>query len=625
MSVKLSIIIPCYNADPYVYELLDCLDKQVTDEVEVILIDDGSKEPVKTDYEWCKLIRQENSGISASRNKGLDMAKGKVVGFVDADDLLGENYCSYIISRADEDWNYMDLSWKSLEDSRYTYRLRGDNDGLPNPSASTRVFKRDFIGDVRFNKNKDAAEDEDFTRHLGLNHAKHVCATDILYYYRVTTPGSSYKRFLEGRSKTKRIGYYFHRVTKDMTYLIDEFKELDKMHEVMLFTHHNELPELEPYCQIKMPTPIQVSEMRGEPNTFMKLLPRIIETQVVIYTSQTSLISGIATFTYSFCKRMSEFYDITVVYDNIPSEQLTKLIPIVKCIKNDVKQQIVCDTIIVNSIRDRIPINIKYRQSVQMVHCLKQQDFVIPQGRDYIVNVSQASKDSFDDEAKDSVVIHNMTVSEKTKKALLLVSSFRVDAKDKQGNDERCRKFARLMDDVGIKYIWLYFADKPIKTAPENMIYCGFRKDIKPYVKKADYLVLLSGAEAFSYSLLEALELHTPVIVTPLAQNADMRILDGVNSYVVPFEVDGFDVKKILKRPSFSYNHDNRAIVNEWRKLLGDSKPKGDYKPMESVNVVVTREYRDMQLNETLQRGDTRTMPYERALELVSKGFVRIV
>ena len=38
--IKLSIIIPCFNAEPYVYELLDCLNKQITDEVEVILIDD---------------------------------------------------------------------------------------------------------------------------------------------------------------------------------------------------------------------------------------------------------------------------------------------------------------------------------------------------------------------------------------------------------------------------------------------------------------------------------------------------------------------------------------------------------------------------------------------------------
>ena len=257
--IKLSIIIPCYNAEPFVYELLDCLNKQMTDEVEVILIDDGSKEPVKTDYKWCRVYKQKNHGISFSRNKGIEKSKGKVLAFVDADDLLGDNFCSYIISRVDEDWDYMDLSWKSLEDSRYMYVLRDDKDGLPNPSASTRVFKQSFIGNTRFNEKKDAAEDEDFTRHLGINRAKHVCATDILYYYRVTTPGSSYKRFLEGRSKTKRIGYYFKTVTKDMTYLIDEFKKLDELHEVMLFTTHNEIPELEPYCQIKNPTPTAIA------------------------------------------------------------------------------------------------------------------------------------------------------------------------------------------------------------------------------------------------------------------------------------------------------------------------------------------------------------------------------
>ena len=89
------------------------------------------------------------------------------------------------------------------------------------------------------------------------------------------------------------------------------------------------------------------------------------------------------------------------------------------------------------------------------------------------------------------------------------------------------------------------------------MHYCGLQMDIKPFIAMADYLVQLSGAEAFSYSLLEALELHTPVIVTPLAQNKDMRIVDGENAYIVPFEVEGFDVKKILKVPKFQDGADS--------------------------------------------------------------------
>ncbi|MBO4592110.1 MAG: glycosyltransferase, partial [Eubacterium sp.] len=543
----------------------------------------------------------------------------------DADDLLGDNYCSYIISRADEDWDYMDLSWKSLEDSRYMYRLRNDSDGLSNPSASTRVFKRKFIGNVRFNELKDATEDEDFTRHLGISHARHVCATDILYYYRVTTPGSSYKRFLEGRSETKRIGYYFKYVTKDMTYLIDEFKELDKRHEVMLFTYDNKIPELEPYCQIKTPAPIQVSEMRGDPNNFMKLIPKPLSTQVVVYKSSIKEFGGIETFIYSFCRQMSKYYDITVVYDSISPQQMGRLMEICPVVKNDPSNMINCDTLIINSILDKTPKNIICKKSIQMVHCIKQQNWKIPQTRDHIVNVSQASKDSFGQEAENGIVIHNLTTPGKMAKTLLLVSALRVGADDKQGNDERCVKFAKLLDKADINYVWLYFGDKPMKNEPKNMIYCGMRLDLKPFIAKADYLVQLSGSEAFSYSLLEALELQTPVIVTPLEQNKDMRIVDGENAYIVPFEVEGFDVKKILKVPEFTYKHDNATIIKQWRKLLGDSKPKGNYNPKQEVEIEVIREYRDLMLNELLPVKTRRTMKFARALELVDKGLVRMV
>lgn len=623
--VKLSIIIPCYNAEPYVYELLDCLNKQITDEVEVILIDDGSKVPVKTDYKWCRVYRQKNHGISYSRNRGIKLSNGKILAFVDADDLLSDNYCEYIISRADEEWDYMDLSWKSLEDSRYMYILHSDSDSLPNPSASTRVFKRSFVGDIRFNEKKDAAEDEDFTRHLGIKRAKHVCSTDVMYYYRYTTPGSSYKRFLEGRSKTKRIGYYYPSVTKDMTYLIDEFKKLDEMHEVMLFTTNNEIPELEIYSQIRNPIPIQVSEMRGEPNKFMKLLPQPIETQVAIFRSSIDRIGGIETFIYSFCKQMSKYYDITVLYDSISTEQLGRLIEICPVVKINPLSPIVCDTLIINSIMDRVPDNITYKQVVQMTHCLKQGNWQIPQKRDVIVNVSQASKDSFGDEAKDGIVIHNLTTSEKVHKALILVSALRVGADDKMGNDARCIKFAEMLDRAGIKYIWLYFGDKPMKNAPDNMIYCGLKVDIKPFIAKADYLVQLSGAEAFSYSLLESLECHTPVIVTPLAQNADMGIVDGQNGYIVPFEVEGFDVKKILKIPKFEYKHDNEGIIKQWRKLLGDTTPKHDYEPQKEVEVEVIVHYRDIQLDQDMQPKTRCKMKMLRALELQGLGFVRIL
>ena len=629
MSIRFSIIIPAYNAEPYIHELLECLDKQMTDEAEVILIDDGSKKPLKLkkDYPWIShFSRQKNHGISYTRNKGLELAKGEIINFLDADDMVSDNFISYILSRIDEEWDYMDLSWKSLEDDHFWFKLNSDRDSLSNPSASTRVFRRSFIGDTRFPEKKDASEDEHFTRHLGIKHAKHICATEFLYFYRTTVPNSNSKKFLNDEKKTKRIGYFFNHVTADKTYLIDEIKKEDEVNEVFLLTYKNDLPELEKYCQIwNPPHPLRVMEARGESTSLFTVIPRPIKTQVVVFRSSIDVIGGIETFIYSFCKQMSKYYDITVVYDSIANEQLAKLIEICPVVKNNPAIPIQCDTLIVNSIGEAIPRNITYKKSIQMVHCLKQNNWSIPQDRNHIVNVSQASKDSFDEQAKDGIVIHNLTTEEDTKKALLLVSALRVGAADKQGNDERCIKFANLLRKAQIPFMWAYFGTRQMTNAPKEMIYGGLVQDIRPYVAKADYLVQLSGSEAFSYSLLESLELHTPVIVTPLAQNADMGIVDGLNSYIVPFEVDGFDVKKILNIPKFEYKHDNAGIIKQWRELLGNTKPKGGYKPKKEAEVEVIREYRDMQRGEMMKLNSRFTASYGRALELQNLGFVRII
>lgn len=629
MSIRFSIIIPAYNAEPYIHELLECLDKQMTNEVEVILIDDGSKKPLKLkkDYPWIShFSRQKNQGISVTRNKGLELAKGEVINFLDADDLVSDKFISYVLSRIDEEWDYMDLSWKSLEDDHFIFKLNSDRDSLSNPSASTRVFRRSFIGDTRFPEKKDASEDEHFTRHLGIRHAKHICATDYMYFYRTEVPNSNSKKFLNDEKKTKRIGYFFNRVTKEMAYLIDEIKKEDEVNEVFLLTFKNDLPELEKYCQIwNPPKPLRVMEARGEATNFFTVIPRPIKTQVVVYRSQIDIIGGIETFIYSFCKQMSKYYDITVVYDTISTEQLSRLIEICPVVKNNPAIPVICDTLIVNSIGEQIPRNISFKKSVQMVHCLKQNNWSIPQDRDVIVNVSQASKDSFGEQAKDGIVIHNLTCDKDVSKCLLLVSAMRVGAGDKQGNDERCIKFSEMLDRAGIKYLWLYFGDKQMKNEPKNMIYGGITLDIKPYIAKADYLVQLSGSEAFSYSLLESLECHTPVIVTPLAQNADMGIVDGLNSYIVPFEVDGFDVNKILDIPKFEYEHDNPGIIKQWRKLLGNTKPKGNYKPKKEAELLVVREYRDLQRDQVMKINDRFVAPYGRALELQNLGFVKIL
>ena len=111
----LSIIIPCYNAEPYIHELLDTLAPQITDEVEVILVDDGSEKPIKTKHKYVKVIRKQNGGCATARNRGLDEAAGDYVQFLDADDLVPEYFIKRLLLKIEESAaDVIDFSWKSL-------------------------------------------------------------------------------------------------------------------------------------------------------------------------------------------------------------------------------------------------------------------------------------------------------------------------------------------------------------------------------------------------------------------------------------------------------------------------------------------------------------------------------
>lgn len=90
-----SIIIPCYNSESTIAETLESLQKQTFEDWEAIVVNDGSTDGSSDTV--CRLgakdpriqqINQENQGPSGARNAGLEMARGKFVNFLDADDLL---------------------------------------------------------------------------------------------------------------------------------------------------------------------------------------------------------------------------------------------------------------------------------------------------------------------------------------------------------------------------------------------------------------------------------------------------------------------------------------------------------------------------------------------------------
>lgn len=98
MSLAISIIIPVFNIERYLTACLDSIVHQINDNVEVIIVNDGSTDDTDKiadqyaiNYDFIKVIHQSNQGVSAARNRGLLNAAGDYIWFVDGDDLIADN------------------------------------------------------------------------------------------------------------------------------------------------------------------------------------------------------------------------------------------------------------------------------------------------------------------------------------------------------------------------------------------------------------------------------------------------------------------------------------------------------------------------------------------------------
>lgn len=626
--MRLSIIIPAYNPGEYLDALLECLKPQITSDVEIIVVDDGSAVPVKVPH-FVNLIRQTNGGASAARNTGLDMATGDYIAFIDADDLVTDDYIKQIFDKIDEGCDYIWLSWKTIGNGwQATVLLKSIDDKFPpdNLCVWNRVYKREMIGDIRFNTKKLIAEDAEFIRLVETKGYKKGFIGKPIYLYRSDTPNSLSKRFVSGELETKRIVYYFERVTSDMTYLLNDFAKDDKEAEVILMTRDNQIPELKQYAMVIPPRRIRATEQKGEPCNLVEIIETPTRTQVVLWTHYSNEIGGIETFIYYFAKTMSKYYDLIILYDTMFPKQIERVSMYAECRANNPKHIIECDTIIVNRILDPIPANIHYKQSIQMVHGAKIKYASVPQDRTKIVCVSDYVKNTWDELTKDATVIHNVIALDKPKtEPLLFVTASRLDAKDK--GLKRMITLGRLMDEQNIPYIWICFSNiNKNGDYPKGMIFMKPTLDITSWIAKADYLVQLSDEEAFCYSLVEALCLGTAVITTPLDVLAEIGVESNQNGYIVPFDIpNDFDVRKFLNVPEFEYSFNNAAVVKKWRKVLGNTKPTHSYVPEEKAQIECTGAYYDTVLARHINKGERISVSRSRADVIIKAGYAREV
>jgi glycosyltransferase involved in cell wall biosynthesis len=626
-QLRLTIIIPFYNAEPFTSELLMRLAPQITDEVEVIVVDDGSTEPFETQHDFVQVIRQKNQGCSKARNVGLDKAKGDYISFIDADDMVARYFVERILEKTKDEPDVIEMSWKSLTDNGWNLsaKLNKDTDRLSNPSVCTRVFKRSFIGDIRFNEKKDSTEDEDFSRRCGYKYPlgdnkplrahKAAVITDYMYFYRDDVSMSKNKRYAAGLMNTKRVIFYYDHVTADMTDVLDEIKKEDEVNEVFLQTNQCDIPELKRYCQISKPISTWAHIIKGEPCSHITKKPIPTKTQVVIYRRNLAVIGGLMTFIQNYVDMMGDMYDLTILCDNFTNqERLMQLMPQVRVLVGQ-SNIVACDTLIVLSFLDKIPQNVRYKKIVRMCHaCRTDRSWTIPQDYDDLVYVSRTAMESFG--VTTGKVIHNF-ISKKENDLLVLVSATRLPADDKGDIETRMRKLCDMLNRADISFIWLNFSDGNLKNPPKNFYNMGVCYHMESVIKKADYVVTLSDSECWSYTVLEALTNGTALITTPFPSVFEMGAVEGINAHIVPFDMD-FDVNILREVPEFAFTYDNNEIRRQWIDILGEPRPFEKYKPEQSVLVKVINSYHDVVLDKGLTKGSELIMTKQRALQIIN-------
>lgn len=127
-SYLLSIIIPVYNVEKYIMKCVSSILEQILllqdkDSIEIIIVNDGTKDnsiKIITDYitnfDFVRVLNQENRGLSAARNFGLKNASGKYVWFFDSDDYLNENTLGRIVANLKDNYDLCVVGMQSIDE-----------------------------------------------------------------------------------------------------------------------------------------------------------------------------------------------------------------------------------------------------------------------------------------------------------------------------------------------------------------------------------------------------------------------------------------------------------------------------------------------------------------------------
>lgn len=220
MKNTVSIIIPIYNIQEYIKPCLESVLGQTHNDIEVILINDGSSDDsgsICDSYanqdDRVRVIHQNNLGVSAARNKGLAATTGEYIMFVDGDDMIDTNIVAYMLDKASTNSNCTLVSCAvtrhhnnigiSGENTLRFNKVEASIDMLymnnMDNGPCAKLIPSKIAKSIKFNPKITIAEDLDYIYKILQKIDNEVFINSSLYYYRIAPGSAMTKPFTERR------------------------------------------------------------------------------------------------------------------------------------------------------------------------------------------------------------------------------------------------------------------------------------------------------------------------------------------------------------------------------------------------------------------------------------------
>lgn len=337
----------------------------------------------------------------------------------------------------------------------------------------------------------------------------------------------------------------------------------------------------------------------------------------IFYIPTIKKVSGITTWIYEIAKKY-HLIDITLMYSDVKSdiEQLNRIRQYIRVIRinPDTTPIIKCKKLFL-TIKGKGVKCFEAKERIGTIQTRFSLALLNPYGKsvDKVVAISKVVADDYEQlcGVKPIICSNPITMNEQRKIMRYIYIGRLNDNKGK----ERIKIFLKEHDKNNLDYLLTIVSDNQLDIKNDKVIYIKPRPDARYLIPGNDYLLMLgNNDEGFSYSINEALMQNVPIIATDMDILKELGIKNKVHGYILDFDMNNIPLEDIYNNiPTFEY----KPPQDNWLDLL--DKTSAEYVQSQMIKLRALKQYKDIELDRVVKKGELFTTYDERAKHLVEE------